>query len=372
MKLINQPLMLPRSPRKQIATEIGAALIGGGAKLISGLFGKSAQDKANETNLQIAREQNAFNQKMWEQQRDYNTEMWNMSNEYNDPAAQMQRLKNAGLSDWAAASAVSGSPSTATPMSSPAAAPAAGASVQAPDMSFLSAAMDTAIENYQAVKLRDEQIRLAAAQADKAETEASQASDFYRDFFRDLTRSQLDNSLYDQHNKKHDATLKLQQIGLNAGTFNNTIKQSKITTDLLTQDLVSKELENTAKNLENRMQQLRFENLPKELAATLALIGAKIKAAIDAGAASRASAKASLAQALYTESQDTTWKLTHKHAETLADEALSAAQANTTLLQNQAWESQFNRSYDETPAGSIYKGIGRGLSNLLPILKAIK
>lgn len=65
---------------------IGGALIGAGAKLVGGILGHSAQRDYNKTQLQIAREQMAYNEKMW-----------NAENAYNDPSAQMQRLKNAGL-----------------------------------------------------------------------------------------------------------------------------------------------------------------------------------------------------------------------------------------------------------------------------------
>lgn len=66
------------------------ALIGAGAGLASsivgGLFGNDQQKKANEANLQLAREQNDWNEKMWEK-----------NNEYNSPVAQKQRLIEAGI-----------------------------------------------------------------------------------------------------------------------------------------------------------------------------------------------------------------------------------------------------------------------------------
>lgn len=54
--------------------------------LISGITGAIAQDSANETNLQLSREN-----------RDWQEKMWNLNNEYNTPANQIERLKAAGL-----------------------------------------------------------------------------------------------------------------------------------------------------------------------------------------------------------------------------------------------------------------------------------
>lgn len=65
---------------------IGASLIGAGSGLLSGIFGSSAQASANRTNIQLQREAQAWNESMW-----------NKQNEYNTPAAQIQRMREAGL-----------------------------------------------------------------------------------------------------------------------------------------------------------------------------------------------------------------------------------------------------------------------------------
>lgn len=65
---------------------IGAALIKGAGDLISGFLGSSAQESANQTNIQLQREQQAWQESMW-----------NKQNEYNSPVAQIKRMKEAGL-----------------------------------------------------------------------------------------------------------------------------------------------------------------------------------------------------------------------------------------------------------------------------------
>lgn len=65
---------------------IGGALIAGGASLIGGAISSHGQSNANKMNLKIAREQMQWNESMWHKQ-----------NEYNTPAAQIDRMRQAGL-----------------------------------------------------------------------------------------------------------------------------------------------------------------------------------------------------------------------------------------------------------------------------------
>lgn len=58
-------------------------LIGTG---VSSIFNAFSQNSANKTNVKLAREQRAWNEKMW-----------HLNNEYNTPLAQMQRYASAGL-----------------------------------------------------------------------------------------------------------------------------------------------------------------------------------------------------------------------------------------------------------------------------------
>lgn len=56
------------------------------SSVIQGISGAISQDSANETNIQLAREN-----------RDWQEKMWSLNNEYNTPANQMKRIKEAGL-----------------------------------------------------------------------------------------------------------------------------------------------------------------------------------------------------------------------------------------------------------------------------------
>lgn len=76
---------------------IGPALIGAGSSIVNGIGNLFGTISANKKNLQIARETNQANKDINQSQLDYNWQMWHAQNEYNNPAAQRQRLVDAGL-----------------------------------------------------------------------------------------------------------------------------------------------------------------------------------------------------------------------------------------------------------------------------------
>lgn len=82
---------------------VGGALAGIGS-VVGGLFGSSGQSSANKTNLKIARESFAHNQKMWQ-----------LQNDYNSPVNQMARYREAGLNPHMMYGSVSSGNSTNVP-----------------------------------------------------------------------------------------------------------------------------------------------------------------------------------------------------------------------------------------------------------------
>lgn len=70
--------------------QVLTGLISGVGGLASNLFNLGEQRRVNQQQMDFSRE-------MWDKQGLREKEFWNMQNAYNDPAAQMQRLQNAGL-----------------------------------------------------------------------------------------------------------------------------------------------------------------------------------------------------------------------------------------------------------------------------------
>lgn len=79
---------------KHIAPLVLGGIIAAGASLAGNAIGASSQNKVNETNLQISRENNEFNAAEAQKQRDWQEQMWNKNNEYNSPSAMISRGLN--------------------------------------------------------------------------------------------------------------------------------------------------------------------------------------------------------------------------------------------------------------------------------------
>ena len=82
------------------ASALGAAAIAGAGSLIGGLFSSHGSRDAARYQLQAARETNQTNRDIAEQNNKFNERMWNLQNEYNTPVMQRARLEAAGLNPY--------------------------------------------------------------------------------------------------------------------------------------------------------------------------------------------------------------------------------------------------------------------------------
>lgn len=79
---------------KHIAPLVLGGIIAAGASLAGNAIGASSQNKANQTSIDINRENNAFNAHQAQIQRDWQEKMWGMNNSYNSPNAMISRGLN--------------------------------------------------------------------------------------------------------------------------------------------------------------------------------------------------------------------------------------------------------------------------------------
>lgn len=123
---------------KCIAPLLLGGIIAAGASLAGNLIGSSSQNNANQTNIDINRENNAFNAQQAQIQRDWQEEMWEKNNSYNSPDAMISRGLNPFI-QGSAAMAGSKSPASGGAAASAVAPP----SVQAfrPDFSDIGSAL---------------------------------------------------------------------------------------------------------------------------------------------------------------------------------------------------------------------------------------
>jgi hypothetical protein len=123
---------------KHIAPLVLGGIIAAGASLAGNAIGASSQNKANQTNIDINRENNAFNAQQAQLQRDWQEKMWGMNNSYNSPNAMISR----GLNPFVQGSAaMAGSRSPASGGSAASAAPPPSIQAFRPDFSDVGSAL---------------------------------------------------------------------------------------------------------------------------------------------------------------------------------------------------------------------------------------
>lgn len=123
---------------KHIAPLVLGGIIAAGASLAGNAIGASSQNKANQTNIDINRENNAFNAEQAQIQRDWQEKMWGMNNSYNSPNAMISR----GLNPFVQGSAaMAGSKSPASGGASASATPPPSIQAFRPDFSDVGTAL---------------------------------------------------------------------------------------------------------------------------------------------------------------------------------------------------------------------------------------
>lgn len=123
---------------KCIAPLVLGGIIAAGASLAGNAIGSASQNKTNQTNIDINRENNAFNAEQAQIQRDWQEKMWGMNNAYNSPNAMISR----GLNPFVQGSAaMAGSRSPASGGSAATASPVPSLQAFRPDFSDVGSAL---------------------------------------------------------------------------------------------------------------------------------------------------------------------------------------------------------------------------------------
>lgn len=128
---------------KHIAPLVLGGIIAAGASLAGNAIGASSQSKANQTNIDINRANNAFNAQQAQIQRDWQEKMWGMNNSYNSPNAMISRGLNPFIQGSAA---MAGSKSPASGGASASAAPSPSIQAFRPDFSDIGSALASMAE----------------------------------------------------------------------------------------------------------------------------------------------------------------------------------------------------------------------------------
>ena len=123
---------------KHIAPLLLGGIIAAGASLAGNAIGASSQNDTNQTNIDINRENNAFNAEQAHIQRDWQERMWNLNNSYNSPNAMISRGLNPFIQGSAA---MAGSKAPASSGAAASASPAPSLQAFRPDFSDVGSAL---------------------------------------------------------------------------------------------------------------------------------------------------------------------------------------------------------------------------------------
>ena len=298
---------------KHIAPLVLGGIIAAGASLAGNAIGASSQNKANQTNIDINRENNAFNAEQAQIQRDWQEKMWGMNNSYNSPNAMISR----GLNPFVQGSAaMAGSKSPASGGVAASAAPPPSVQAFRPDFSDVGSALAS----------------MAQARAAMVNAEQNAA----------LTPFLINKMLGDTNYRN---------IGIGqSGYWNATTgKQSAI----LDQSKEYQELKNMEFSgrltqaqeaqilLDSEAQQILNKYLDEQQQADLFIKGQTLANLYAQGALTEAQYKNQIAQAIKTSVETNGIRISNKIAEQTADSLIYAnIQANRARGLSSLWDSK--------------------------------
>lgn len=314
---------------------VAAGLTGGlglASSVGSGIANSKAQQKANETNLQIARENNEFNERMMEKQMEYNTQMYEKSlqdsretwqqqfketNAYNTPAAQRQRLQEAGYNPLLMTQnvgTVSGSSATSTSGSVQGVNPASAQPVQVQparfDFSTAAGSIAAGLELYMGY------------QKNQAEVQQLNIENKFRALriMRELAESFSRQKNNEAKTKTLDS-MRDMEVQLQLANYGNILQQTE-NLKAVHRGLV----------IQNVMDSLTLKKWPELLNQRIAENAARIISLLASGAASRAQAQRDLAQKIVLEAQAEGIKINNFIAFQTAGDVIENAWNTTEML----------------------------------------
>ena len=275
---------------------LGGSIISGASGVLSnvlgGIFGSKSQSSANKTNLQINRENNAFNAEQAQINRDWTESLWNKSNNFNSAVSQRRRLEDAGLNPYLMMNG--GNAGVATAQSGTPAQAAQSAHMQAydPTQAFNGAsnAISGAINSYYANIERSNNATQMAAQSALMEEQAKNWR--IRNIYEGLRQQYEINKLsHDSNNSFESYMLTKAKRKLAWETFGSDVQYKQNQVNLQNQQQELNAMSLIEKNLNNSMLQVQLNFLPQQMRAQINAILADASYKYALGSLTRQQAK---------------------------------------------------------------------------------
>ena len=298
---------------KHIAPLVLGGIIAAGASLAGNAIGASSQNKANQTNIDINRENNAFNAQQAQIQRDWQEKMWGMNNSYNSPNAMISRGLNPFV-QGSAAMAGSRSPASGGAAASAASSP----SIQAfrPDFSDVGSALAS----------------MAQARASMMNAEQNAALTPYRI-----------NQILGDTNYRNIGVGQSGYWNASTGGRSALLDQSKEYQELKNMEFAGRltSAQESQILLDSEAQQVLNKYLDEQQQADLFIKGQTLANLYAQGALSEAQYKNQMAQAVKTSAETNGIRISNRIAEQTADSLIYAnIQSNRARGLSSLWDSK--------------------------------
>lgn len=298
---------------KHIAPLVLGGIIAAGASLAGNAIGASSQNKANQTNIDINRENNAFNAEQAQIQRDWQEKMWGMNNSYNSPNAMISR----GLNPFVQGSAaMAGSKSPASGGAAASAAPPPSVQAFRPDFSDVGSALAS----------------MAQARASMINAEQNAALTPYRI-----------NQILGDTNYRNIGVGQSGYWNASTGRRSALLDQSKEYQELKNMEFAGRltSAQESQILLDSEAQQILNKYLDEQQQADLFIKGQTLANLYAQGALSEAQYKNQMAQAVKTSAETNGIRISNKIAEQTADSLIYAnIQANRSRGLSSLWDSK--------------------------------
>ena len=328
--LTDSPLASPFVPKKKNDASWAGNLFGG---FLGGLLGLEAQGyqneneyriaemnrdmqrETNEMNKQLVEAANKQNYQMFKEQNAFNLDMWNKQNQYNSPAAQVQRLKAAGINPAMAL----GQSTPASSISSAQGSPSQAAQMVAPrmdyhpspyDFSFIGDSAGQAVNAYYDNQLKNEQAKKVAADGQISAINAQfQSQRNVLDMMKmrgEIDKLLSDKKLTDEQREYYESVKKQinQAIDLTQAQWKDlVVKESKnnALTDASTQNMLASA---AAKRAESHLTNIIAKYQPQLMNAQISLTDSQGAAALQSVAVQIQEGRLKSAQAASQELQN--------------------------------------------------------------------
>lgn len=298
---------------KHIAPLVLGGIIAAGASLAGNAIGASSQNKANQTNIDINRENNAFNAQQAQIQRDWQEKMWGMNNSYNSPNAMISR----GLNPFVQGSAaMAGSRSPASGGAAASAAPPPSIQAFRPDFSDVGSALAS----------------MAQARASMINAEQNAALTPYRI-----------NQILGDTNYRNIGVGQSGYWNASTGGRSALLDQSKEYQELKNMEFAGRltSAQESQILLDSEAQQVLNKYLDEQQQADLFIKGQTLANLYAQGALSEAQYKNQMAQAVKTSAETNGIRISNKIAEQTADSLIYAnIQSNRARGLSSLWDSK--------------------------------